>query len=575
MKTFVAATAALAIAMGAASQVPDKSLVVTLKDGTSATYNLADIEHLTFGEPVVPMGEVTSGPYSIGDYWCDGTNHGVVASVDPKGEYGTILAMTDFSPRLAWGTEWEITDALDFEYGPANMATVAAIDPTFSRFPAFKACAALGEGWYLPAQKELQALRANLTAINETLAARGGRVLLTDTWYWSSSEAEQYSDATAYAADLSMPGMFGISKDTLLPVRAFREFGEKPVPKYVIGQLCTEEGRTGMVYWISDDGDNARMIALSEAKVAWGQIGTNIGASSDFDGEANLKGARAADASLAAYPAFKACTDLGDGWYLPSQKELAVVTQSFSKLNAALKANSATELSSAYYWTSTEYPADAENSAIAMSMVDGSTLASSKAAERLVRAVSYLGPRPEEDPTYGVGDIYYEAGQPVGVVFKVSDDAHHGLIASLTNVYETGRINAMWDVRANSDNYVLIGMNDVDDGANNLAKALENDPELASLTALRLATEYGSGWYIGALNEMKALYEAFDTVNATLKTLKDGGTSASTIDKDEYWTSTEGSENPLERVTSIQFKNGTTFDYRKYFYMRVRPIRKF
>ena len=571
MKKTICTLLAATVALAAPAQIPDKSLVVTLKDGTTARYNLAEIEHLTFGEPVIPMGDPTSGPYSVGDYWCDGTDQGIVVTVSKDGSWGTIAALADLSDKHAWSTLYDITDASDEEYGPANMATVAALDPTYRDYPAFKASASYGQGWYLPAQKELQTMRGSLDAINATLTSRGLAAIDPKTIYWSSTEADQYMDAMAFTAWMDMPGMFAVQKQEEYKVRPFREFGEKPVPKYSVGAMCTEDGKTGLVYWVSEDGENARMIALAESQAAWGKLGADTGASSEFDGEGNLKAVRAADATLAEYPAFKACADFGDGWYLPSAKEAATIAAQYAALNKALKAAGATELSTAWYWTSTEYASDAANSATAISLSNATTLASSKSVERTVRAITYLGPRPVEAKTYAVGDPYYEGDEVVGIVFEISDEGKHGKIAALANVAEKGRINAMWDTRANvNENYILIGASSLDDGMANMAAARANDPELAYFTALGLCAAKGDGWYIGATNEMLALYAAKATVDAACKA--HGGKA---LDADDYWTSTEGKDDPTVRVTTVSFKNGSTFDYRKYFYMRVRPIKKF
>ncbi len=570
MKKYIYTLLALSAAAAAVAQIPNKSLVVTLKDGSTARYNLAEIEHLTFGEPAIPMGEPTTGPYAAGDFWCDGTNQGVVVTVDKNGNYGTIAALADMSDELAWSTVEDITNAYDELYGPTNMATIAAIDPTYNDYPAFKAAASLGSGWYLPAQKELQTMRDNLTAINATLTARSLPAIETSSIYWSSTEADQYMDAMAFTASMDMPGMFAIQKTQRAKVRAFREFGEKPVPKYTIGTLCNENGKTGIVYWVSDDGNNARMISLTESKATWGKLGIETGANSDFDGEANLKTVSGIDATLADHPAFKACTDLGDGWYLPSSKELANISAAYTMINQALKANGGKELSPAYHWTSTEYSYDAPNSAWTLSMTDGSTLVSSKTAERLVRAIAYLGERPVQETVYAVGDVYREADEIVGIVYEISDGGKHGKIVAMADVAEKGRINAMWDKRANDGNHVLVNASSLDDGMANMDAARANDPDLANFTALGLCAEKGAGWYIGAVNEMKALYDVKATVDAALKA--NGGKA---IDTSEYWTSTEGTDNPTERVTTVNFKDGSTFDYRKYFYNKVRPIKKF
>ena len=61
------------------------------------------------------------------------------------------------------------------------------------KYPAFKWCADLGEGWYLPAIEELKLFTLDNTvrnAINQTLATKGGTKIpdITSHSYWSSTE---------------------------------------------------------------------------------------------------------------------------------------------------------------------------------------------------------------------------------------------------------------------------------------------------------------------------------------------------------------------------------------------------
>lgn len=128
----------------------------------------------------------------------------------------------------------------------------------------------------------------------------------------------------------------------------------------------------------------------------------------------------------------------------------------------------------------------------------------------------------------------------------------------------------MWDKRANADEYVKIEASSLDDGEANMVAARANDPELANLTAFRLCAEMGEGWYLPAFNEMKAVAENKSSLNTALKA--NGGTA---LDNNDYWTSTEGTENALERAKALNVKNGEPFDYRKYFYNLVRPMKKF
>ncbi|MDE6778514.1 MAG: DUF1566 domain-containing protein, partial [Alistipes sp.] len=526
---------------------------------------------------VAPTPTFTSAPYKVGDYYFDGESEGVVVTVDPTGSAGKIISMHDMAEPLAWSTDTNtITEAWDEEDGTVNMAAVALVDESYAAYPAFKACAALGEGWYLPAQKELQGVRSVLSAVNETLSWNGGEAI-AEVMYWSSTEAYEFRDAMAYSADMGFPGMFGYEKNIAMPVRAFKAFGEIPEAKYKVGTLCEENGMRGIVIWAARDDSYAKILSLAESTAAWGPVNAEVGAADEYDGEKNLAAVKSADASLADYPAFKACTEQGDGWYLPSVAELRAIAKMTAALNTEIAKAGGTPLQNGYYWSSTEYAADAANSAQCVSM-SGSDLVSSKAAERNVRAVAYVGDKPIEARKYTVGEPYELGGEVVGVVFAVTDDGVHGKVVALKNVFEKGRINAMWDRRANASpaNYVELGLTDEDDGAANMAKARENDPTFESLIAYQVCAALGEGWYIGAKNEMLALYGVKTEIDTALKA--NGG---SALDNNDYWTSTEGVNTDgdlsrsAERQLSVNMKDGSTFEYRKYFYNLVRPIRAF
>ena len=84
--------------------------------------------------------------------------------------------------------------------GAYNMAKVKAIYGWQSKYPAFKWCADLGEGWYLPSIEELKVFTLNTAihdAVNRTLIARGGTKLYDkgeSGRYWSSTELnKEYS----------------------------------------------------------------------------------------------------------------------------------------------------------------------------------------------------------------------------------------------------------------------------------------------------------------------------------------------------------------------------------------------
>lgn len=562
-RIFIYLTALLAL-LPIYAQDPDKALIVTLRDGTKAEYLLSDIEHLTFDLPTIPMGQPTTGPYAVGDYWCDGTNQGVVITVDATGSYGTIAALRDAASKVAWSTEWEITGANNLTWGPANMETVAAVDPTYEKYPAFKVCAAQGEGWYLPAQKELQNMRSQFSKVQDTFVAHGGTKVDVTTAYWSSTEADQYMDAMAFTCDMDFPGIFGEQKQLLKPVRAFREFGDAPKQNYVVGNYYEADDVKGVIVWVDPTGEYARILSLTEQETQWGPTGTRTGATSQSDGEANT--------AKATGEAFLACTSQGQGWYLPAIEELTALQPVLNIIGPTIIQHQGEPLaeSSGYYWSSTEHASDGANTAMAALLASASQLSSSKNITRYVRAMRYIGNRPQAPSTYAVGDIYKEGDKAIGIVSQINADGTHGTIIALKDVAETGRINAMWDKRADASNYVTLGASSTTDGQVNLNAARADQPLLADLNAFRVATELGDGWYLAAKDEMLAVANAKEILNAALTAA--GG---SKLDNGEYWTSTEGSADPAQRATSVKISDGSTFDYRKYMYLRVRPMKKF
>ena len=93
-------------------------------------------------------------------------------------------------PTLTWSTEYVTTNARNADDGVANMATIKAINPDLSKYPAFKWCADYGTGWYLPSRSEMEQVANQKTIINETLSACGFTTIGTYIYtnYWTSTE---------------------------------------------------------------------------------------------------------------------------------------------------------------------------------------------------------------------------------------------------------------------------------------------------------------------------------------------------------------------------------------------------
>ena len=142
--------------------------------------------------------EAARPTYKVGDYYNDGTKEGVVFEVSADGKHGKIVSMTQSRGELQWTldmTELERLIGADSKTdGAYNMAKVKAVANWQSKYPAFKWCADLGEGWYLPSLEELKRFtldNAVHDAVNRTLISKGGVKLFNrGSWelYWSSTE---------------------------------------------------------------------------------------------------------------------------------------------------------------------------------------------------------------------------------------------------------------------------------------------------------------------------------------------------------------------------------------------------
>ena len=149
-------------------------------------------------DPVPNDKQLTSAPYAVGDYYYDGTKEGVVFEVSADGRHGKIVSMKQSSEELRWSSDRaeqkRLIGADSKTDGAYNMAKVMAISGLRDKYPPFKWCADLGEGWYLPSIEELKVFTLNTAvhdAVNRTLIARGGTKLYDKGergWYWSSTE---------------------------------------------------------------------------------------------------------------------------------------------------------------------------------------------------------------------------------------------------------------------------------------------------------------------------------------------------------------------------------------------------
>lgn len=130
--------------------------------------------------------------YKVGDYYNENGKEGVVFEVTADGRHGKIVSMKRSAECLEWSSdEYEQKRSIGADSetdGAYNMAKVKAISGWRDKYPAFRWCSDLGEGWYLPAKEELFTIYKNKDKVNPRLKDK------LESIYWSSTESEyQYS----------------------------------------------------------------------------------------------------------------------------------------------------------------------------------------------------------------------------------------------------------------------------------------------------------------------------------------------------------------------------------------------
>ena len=171
--------------------------------------------------------------YKVGDYYDDGVKQGVVFEVTPDGKHGKIVSLTESSEELQWTSDDNEQERLigsdDASNGANNMAKVKQIPGWREKYPAFAWCADLGEGWYLPAIKEMEKLildDAIHDAVNRTLATEGELLSKKCLWsfYWSSTEYDKLCARLVRMCDGDTTSYVNKNKNFFFYVRAVSAF---------------------------------------------------------------------------------------------------------------------------------------------------------------------------------------------------------------------------------------------------------------------------------------------------------------------------------------------------------------
>ena len=340
-------------------------------------------------------GSRTSAPYKVGDYYNDGTKEGIVFEVSNGGYSGKIVSLEQ--NECKWSKKQVKTGATSEIDGMYNMQKIRSLANWQNDYPAFAWCASLGDGWYLPACDELNAISAQRAAIDKALRAKGK--LQLSVWHWSST---QYNEFYAWNVHMGGGDTYGGSKFGDYYVRAVSAFGtednassaqnnspaksgSKTSAPYKVGDYYNDGTKEGVVFEVSNGGYNGKIVSLEQIKCCWSKKEVKTGATSKRDGMYNMQKIRSLSNWQNDYPAFAWCASLGDGWYLPALKELKAISAQCAAINNTLKAKGKPELETYWHWSSTQ---DDGAWARGVSMYYGHTYYGSKYNHGYVRAVS-------------------------------------------------------------------------------------------------------------------------------------------------------------------------------------------
>ena len=203
---------------------------ITIAEGRTATVNATLTKQTS---QTSSSGKI----YKVGDYYNENGKEGVVFEVSADGRSGKIVSMKQSAKDLQWSSDSaerkRLIGADSKTDGAYNMAKVKAITGWRDKYPAFKWCADLGEGWYLPSIEELKTFTLNDAvhdAVNRTLMARGGTKLCDRgewKWYWSSTEKNyklSSGEFCAWGVDMSYGYTYDLGKNDDNYVRAVSAF---------------------------------------------------------------------------------------------------------------------------------------------------------------------------------------------------------------------------------------------------------------------------------------------------------------------------------------------------------------
>lgn len=161
-----------------------------------------------------------------------------------------------------------------------------------------------------------------------------------------------------------------------------------------MGDYYNENDKEGVVFWVDETGKHGKIVSLTESSfLQWSSdkaFQKNfVGCFSSHRGGQNMDVIMKILGWREKFPAFTWCADLGEGWYLPAEEELAAISKVFDLVNSSLIKHGGKALSGrgGFYLSSSEseiYKKVARH----VNVKKGEVYDTSKSYNQYVRAVS-------------------------------------------------------------------------------------------------------------------------------------------------------------------------------------------
>ena len=351
---------------------------------------------------------------------------------------------------------------------------------------------------------------------------------------------------------------------------------------YKVGDFYNENGLRGVVFEVSTDGKNGKIVNMSESDggLLWTNIKSEqkrkIGTTDQYDGENNMNTVKLLPNWESSYPVFAYCANLGKGWYLPASEELKLLLLNdkvHDAVNHTLEANGGKKLSikkdPRWYWSSTEGSYVSSDKITSAKLVrlnyddigeHGKDLSYSFTRTRAIHkfgngisSSNYSSSSSNyssssystSGKSYKVGDLYNENGKK-GVVIWTDASGRYGKIVSL----EKSSSEMAW-ASAYEDCNKRHGTADQHDGYKNMQKIQSIPGWREKFPPFAWCADLGEGWYLPTVNELWLIYKNRDIIRPKLHNV---------VSNDYYYTSTEV-DTDVKTAFAVNVFDNTVINY--------------